>query len=131
MNIGERLKNIRSQKGLSVDALAEITGISRATLFRYENGSIKKVPIENIEKLSAALGIKPYDLLGDHTIESPSETYASEEFSDPHKAMAFLLKLPSIAAFGGYNLDEMDDEMLLAFANEVLHLIETVSYKFR
>ncbi len=133
MTIGERLKEIRTKKGISVDALAEMIGISRATIFRYENGSIKKIPIGIMESISAALGISPYELMSDEvpTTMLPADTYDSAEFNDPQKAMAFLLKLPSIAAYGGYDLTAMDDDTLLAFANEVLHQIETVSYKFR
>ena len=45
--------------------------------------------------------------------------------------MEFLLKLPTIAAYGGYNPEKMDDETMLAFANEILQQLQLVSYKYK
>ncbi|WP_404882636.1 helix-turn-helix domain-containing protein [Lacticaseibacillus paracasei] len=44
MNVGERMKTIRKQKGISADSLAAKIGVSRSTVFRYEKGDIEKVP---------------------------------------------------------------------------------------
>ena len=36
----------RKELGMTVDELAERVGKSRATVYRYENGSIEKLPLE-------------------------------------------------------------------------------------
>lgn len=64
MNVGERMKTIRKQKGLSADSLAAKIGVSRSTIFRYEKGDIEKVPIEVVAKVADALDIKPAVLMG-------------------------------------------------------------------
>lgn len=64
MNVGERMKTVRKQKGISADALAAKIGVSRSTIFRYEKGDIEKVPIEVVAKVADALDIKPAVLMG-------------------------------------------------------------------
>ena len=49
MKIGERIKEIRKSRGLSVEEVAEKIDVSVSTLYRYENSSISKVPIDVIE----------------------------------------------------------------------------------
>ncbi|MFA5038842.1 MAG: XRE family transcriptional regulator [Candidatus Omnitrophota bacterium] len=38
MKLGEKLKNLRKQKDLTLDKLAELSGVAKATLSRIENG---------------------------------------------------------------------------------------------
>ena len=40
---------------MSGDALAEAIGVSRSTMFRYENGYIEKMPINNLVPIARAL----------------------------------------------------------------------------
>ena len=53
----ERLKKRREELGLSLQQLADKTGIPKPTLQRYETGITKKVPQEAFEKLRRALGL--------------------------------------------------------------------------
>ena len=43
----------------------------------------------------------------------------------------FMLKMPTLAAFGGYNPDEMSEETIVEFANEILQQLKLVSYKYK
>lgn len=64
MDIGNRIKTQRKKLGLTADDLAEKLGISRATMYRYENGDIEKLPITVIEPLAKALKTTPAYLMG-------------------------------------------------------------------
>ena len=64
MTIGQRIKNKRIELGLSADELAEATGKSRATIFRYENGDIASLPISVLEPIATALRTTPGYLMG-------------------------------------------------------------------
>ena len=55
--IGEKIKELREDKGISQYRLAEITGINRSTINRYENGSIQKISFDNLLKICEALEI--------------------------------------------------------------------------
>lgn len=64
MKIGEKVKQRRKALGLSADDLAEVLGVSRSTVFRYENGMIEKLPSDMIEPLSKLLRTTPAYLMG-------------------------------------------------------------------
>ena len=48
----EKLKNIRIKRNLSLAEVAEKIDISEATLYRYETGITKKVPMKTVKKLA-------------------------------------------------------------------------------
>lgn len=64
MNTGHRIKAIRKKLGLSVDDLALATGKDRTTIFRYENGTIEKIPSSVLEPIASVLQTTPGYLLG-------------------------------------------------------------------
>ena len=53
--MGEKINELRESKGMSQYRLAEITGINRSTINRYENGSIQKISFDNLMKICEAL----------------------------------------------------------------------------
>ena len=53
--MGEKIKELRESKGKSQYRIAELTGINRSTINRYENGSIQKISFENLLKICEAL----------------------------------------------------------------------------
>ena len=55
--IGDIIREVRENKGMSQYRLAEITGINRSTINRYENGSIQKISFDNLMKICEALEI--------------------------------------------------------------------------
>lgn len=66
MNFPEKLKAYRDAAGLSQDELAELTGITQASINHYEKGN--RVPSWNvIQALSAALGKSCLDFTDDST----------------------------------------------------------------
>lgn len=64
MTVGERIKRRRVELGMSAEQLAGILGINKATIFRYENGVIEKMPITILEPIAEALKTTPAWLLG-------------------------------------------------------------------
>lgn len=64
MTNGERIKNYREQKGISQTDLADMVGTTKQTIFKYENNIVTNIPSDKVEKMAAALGVSPADLLG-------------------------------------------------------------------
>lgn len=64
MTIGERIKKIRKDKGMSPEKLAELIGKDRATIYRYESNDIEKLPTNVLEPLCKALGTTPAYIMG-------------------------------------------------------------------
>jgi len=62
MNIHKRLKEKRKECGMTLQEVADIVGVSRQTIQRYESGSIKNIPSENVEKLAIVYETTPQQL---------------------------------------------------------------------
>ena len=74
MSIGERLRRRRSELGMTLEEVAVLVGVTRATVQKYENGIIGNIPSDKIERLSAALRTTPAALMGWTEAESaPAE----------------------------------------------------------
>lgn len=128
----ERIKEKRLALGLTYQELADLTGISKSTLQRYETGFIKNLPVDKLEILANALHTTPGYLMG--WAEDPDPGGASAEFNSiktPSQAMEFILKQPTLMAYGGYNINKMSDNDLIDFANDLLKQLELISYKYK
>lgn len=64
MNTGERIKKRRRELGISVDDVALAIGKNRATVYRYEKGSIEKIPTSVLIPLAKILSTTPDYLIG-------------------------------------------------------------------
>jgi transcriptional regulator with XRE-family HTH domain len=59
---GERLRQLRVEKALSLRSLGEITGVAFDTISKLENGH-RPARLVTIRKLAEALGVEPKDLM--------------------------------------------------------------------
>lgn len=76
-NIVKRLKDSILDSGYSYAELEKLTGISRSSLQRYANGVTAKIPIDAIQIIAKAVGVKAEYILGwDNT---PMERENKEE----------------------------------------------------
>ena len=64
LTIQEKLKDLRVEKGLTLDQLAEMTGISRSALGKYESDDLKDISPFNLVKLAKIYGVSTDYLLG-------------------------------------------------------------------
>ncbi len=64
MAFGERLRAIREQQGLTLAQVAVGTGVSEATVQRYESGEIKNPPQARVSALAQVLGVSEATLMG-------------------------------------------------------------------
>lgn len=64
MNTGYIMNRRRKELGLSADDVAKALGVSRSTVFRYENGEIEKMPIDVLKPLAKILKTTPAFLMG-------------------------------------------------------------------
>lgn len=129
MTIGERIKNIRKSKKISVDYLASELGVSKTTIYRYEDSTIEKIPVNIFDQLCVLLDVTPAELMGNTVATDKPEL--PTEFRNAQDAMEFILKTPTLAAFGGYDPSSMSDETIVDFANEILQQLKLVSYKYK
>jgi transcriptional regulator with XRE-family HTH domain len=68
--VGPRLKRLRSQRGVTLTALAELTGISKSTLSRLETGQ-RRPSLELLLPLAQAHRVALDDLVGAPEVGDP------------------------------------------------------------
>lgn len=77
--LGDRLKSCRILLGYSAEQVAEKLGVSPATMYRYENGDIAKMPAKYIEPLSIILSTTPAYLMGWSDEGAPMPSFSENE----------------------------------------------------
>lgn len=55
MNVSDRIKYLRQLRGMTLDEIAELVGVSNATVSRWETGEIKNIRSDKFEVLAKAL----------------------------------------------------------------------------
>lgn len=64
MTIGTRIKNLRQNEKTSQVDLAKKVGVSKQTLYKYENDIITNIPSDKIELIAKELNTTPAYLMG-------------------------------------------------------------------
>lgn len=62
MTVGEKIKNLRKEKGLSRERLAELADLSDTTIKYCENGGRNSRP-NTLKSIAAALGVEVEELM--------------------------------------------------------------------
>lgn len=114
MSIGQRIRAMRMQQGLSIDELAYRLGKNRTTVYRYENGDIENLPLGILDSLANALNTTPAYLMG---WESSNNTYEVRE-----SFTAIEPKWYDEIVLDGFNSEER--EKLLEYARFLLSIRE-------
>jgi len=65
MNVGELIKQARTEKGMTQEELADKVGVKKSAVAKWENGRVSEIKRSNLKNLSDALGLNPNQLLGD------------------------------------------------------------------
>ena len=71
MTVGERIKEQRLRNNMTMEILAKMIGVRKATVSRYESGAIT-VPSEKIKAIADALDVAPGYLMG--WLDFPGQT---------------------------------------------------------
>lgn len=80
--IAERIKQLRTARRLSYKDLADLTGLSKSTLQRYETGSIRNIPLEKLDAIATALGTTVEEIFGS-SVQKNAEIIKDEVFRIP------------------------------------------------
>lgn len=59
MNMGERIKELRTAKGYTQEELGKMLGVKKAAIQKYENGDVENIKRSKIKLLADALGVTP------------------------------------------------------------------------
>lgn len=71
IEIGERIRNARKQKRMSMKTLGEKVNLHESTISRYEKGEIQALDIEKIKEFANVLNVSASYILGWVDEENP------------------------------------------------------------
>lgn len=153
--LGNIIKEFRESNSYSLREFSKICGISHTYIDKLEKGvdprSGKPVEptLDTLEKIAQSMNMTLETLLSKigkiniKRTQSDNDDFENrdklskfdesrkQEFTTAEDAMKFILQQPSLMAFGGYDLDKMNDEELIEFANELLRQLKLISYKYK
>lgn len=141
MRLGQFIKDWRKEHKVTQEDLANAAGVTKGYISQLENdykpnGKDTIIPTYTVLKgLANAMDIDINVFLNAVDTEIsllpedvPTPTRPSiPEFKTAQEAIKFILEVPMVADFGGYDLDRMTDEQLINFATEVAGMIQVMS----
>ena len=83
---GEKIRELRKSKGLTLEQLGEATGSSKSYIWELENRDPPRPSMEKIAKIAAVLGVTA-DYLADETESSPPPDVVDQAFFRKYRAM--------------------------------------------
>lgn len=114
-----RLKDTREEKGFSLQKLADLTGLSKSTLQRYETGATKKIPVDAVYKIETALGVS----LAGSRLSKEDE----EDINKTFKRFIDELSSNEDLLFDGNKLDTETRQLLIESLKSSIRIAKVVS----
>lgn len=88
MTVNQRIRIIRKEKRITTTDLAEKLGISQSSVVRYENGSVKYVPLELLNKMAAVFECSVNDLIeGDSRYSQKKSARKTKQLSEDEQSL--------------------------------------------
>ena len=104
-----RLYELRKARGLTLEQVADIVGVGKSTVRKWENGMIANMKRDKIALLAKALSVKPSFIIGIGTSDEKENAPEQNELSEGEKVWLSL-----------YNkVGEETREILITLANSV------------
>ena len=70
MTVGEKIKALRKEKGLTQTELGEKLGVQKNAVSKWETGRVDDIPGSKIRAMAALFGVSPAHLIDDDEEES-------------------------------------------------------------
>lgn len=79
MQIGERIKQLRNKANLTQEELANLLGLKKVSIQKYENGGITNIKSETLEKLGEIFEVSPAYIMGWDKFDNIDTTQIKED----------------------------------------------------
>lgn len=135
MTVGENIKRIRKERGLTQKMLSELCGVNEVQIRRYELGQKNANPkIETIKKIADGLGVSLSELISEDYQSISTDSYFLPGVT-PERAMEIIENMYDIwkdAGFSAKNPPHTDEEHLKVYETarrqELLKAFDTLNY---
>lgn len=109
-------KRGKTQTDISRDLNVPITTVSN-----WYHGNRYPRP-DKMQLIADYLGVSMNSLITDDE---------DNKFNNAEEALQYIVSQPMVAASGGYNLNEMTDEQIIDFANDLMDLLKIAAKKYK
>ena len=129
---GDKIKELREIKGLGVNELSRLSGVSAGYISALERGEKQNPSPKTLEKLAIALDTTVSRLISVRSSETLSnDNELPTSFKTPEEAIKFILEQPTIMGYGGFDVNKLSNADLMNFANDLLKQLKLLSYKYK
>jgi transcriptional regulator with XRE-family HTH domain len=110
MTTGERIRKSREEIGMSQSKLAELCGVAKQTIYKYEKDIITNIPMDNLKKVASILRVTPAYLMGFEDMEKKADVIAD---------LVLLMEVDDDFRIAVQNLAELKEENQQAYTASV------------
>ena len=91
MTLGDRIRDARKRKGLTLDELAKSINSTKQSIYKYESGIVTNIPSDKLEIIASRLGVSEAYLMG----WEPEYVLQSENSDDLKRLIEISSGLPA------------------------------------
>lgn len=97
IDVGQLIKKSRLEKGYTQEELAELVGVKKSAVAKWETGRVSEIKRSNLKKISEALSIDAPLLLGEETVTEQKKPtkLALDELSTEEYDLIMMLRSSS------------------------------------
>lgn len=124
MEMGELIKNLRIEKGLTQEELGNLLGLKKAAINKYENGRVENIKRSTIQKMAEIFDVSPSYLMGweelNEKVTNQNEVENNIDNKDIEKMVDELMQQQGLMLCG----EPITDEDMLLLYNSIKSTIE-------
>lgn len=75
MEIGQKIKKARLERGMTQQELGDIVGVQKSAIAKYENGRVVNIKRSTLQKIAKALNIRPSELIFDESPKTAADLH--------------------------------------------------------
>lgn len=90
--MAQRIKALRQEKGLTLEQVADVVGVGKSTVRKWETGMIANMKRDKIADLAKALGTTPAYLMGWQEDEEKKDSPDELQLTEGEKTFIKLLR---------------------------------------
>lgn len=79
MTVGDRIRQLRMERGVTQQEIADCAGVSKQAIYKYENNVVTNIPMDKLSIIASKLGVTPCFLMGwDEGVSTRKNEWASK-----------------------------------------------------
>lgn len=112
MTTGQKIAHYRKRAGLKQTELAEMVGITKQLLYKYENDKVENMPLDKLSKIADAVHVHPSVLAGWTSEEAVEQTDRMVDIIRITRKADFPLNFKALILLNCLLEDEMRGKLL-------------------